>query len=102
MLRPGLRLYDQTAADFYYISLDNSPITLTTQPRPAGPFYSADYRLAALRSYNYGLKAIWTFNSSWQLDVAYEKYEMKARDNITSPSAFPRAAITTAGIKFSY
>jgi hypothetical protein len=102
VLRPALRLYDQSAANFYYTTLDGTPIALATLPNPAGPFYSADYRLSALRSYNYGLKAIWTVNASWQLDAALEEYEMKGRDDITSPSAYPRATIATFGVKFSW
>lgn len=102
VLRPGLRLYDQSAADFYRLTLDGTTIPLTTVPNPAGPFYSADYRLSAMRTYNYGLKAIWTINASWQLDAAIEKYDLRGKDSITSPSAYPEATITTFGVKFSW
>jgi hypothetical protein len=101
-LRPGFRFYEQTAADFYVITLDGSDITPSQQPNAAGPFYSADYRLSAFRSYNYGLKAIWTLNASWQFDAALEQYEMHGTDHVTSPSVYPRAAITTVGVKFTW
>ena len=102
ILRPGLRLYEQTAANFYAVSFDGVSYTPSQLPNPAGPFYSADYRLSAFRSYNYGLKAIWTVNASWELNLAYEEYEMHGTDHVTSSSAYPRAAITTAGVKFSW
>ena len=45
-------------------------------PRPNGPFFSSDYRLSAFRSYTYGLKAIWTVNPHWQLDLSIERYDI--------------------------
>ena len=101
-LRAGLRLYQQSAAEFYYISLDGTSIPLTVTPNPAGPFYSSDYRLSAFRSFDYSLKAIWKFNESWQVDATIDQYEMRGRDGITSPSAYPRASNTTFGIKFGW
>src|SRR5690606_10997898 len=59
-LRPGFRFYDQTAADFYRIDLNGAGFAALPSPDPNGPFYSADYRVSAFRSYTYGLKAIWT------------------------------------------
>ncbi len=102
ILRPSFRFYTQDAADFYTVSLTGASYTPTFRPNPAGPFFSADYRLAAFRSYQYGLKAVWTINASWQVDVAYERYEMQGRDGATSPFVFPTAGITTAGLKFSW
>ena len=102
ILRPGFRFYEQSAADFYVVSLNGASFTPSARPNPAGPFYSADYRLSAFRSYNYGLKAIWTINAAWSLDAALEKYEMHGRDGVTSPSAYPTATITTFGVKFTW
>lgn len=102
VLRPGLRYYEQDAADFYTVSLTGAGFTPAHRPSPAGPFYSADYRLSAFRSLTYGLKVIWTITSTWQLDVALEKYEMRGRDHRTSPSVYPTATITTAGLKHSW
>lgn len=101
-LRPAVRYYEQTAADFYRLSLDGTTLPLASLPNPNGPFYSADYRLSALRSVNYGLKAIITITSAWSLDATVERYEMRGKDGITSPSAYPRATISTFGIKFSW
>lgn len=101
-VRPAVRLYQQTAADFYRIDATGAPFTPTGRPDPAGPFYSADYRLSALRSYNYGAKAVWLVSASWQLDAALERYEMRGRDAVTSPAAYPRAMILTLGARFSW
>ncbi len=102
MLRPYLRLFRQDAADFYYISLDGTPLVPVRKPTGDGPFYSADYRLSALRTTTYGLKLIWTPSESLHLDVAFERYEMHGRDHITSPTAYPVASIVTAGLQFRF
>jgi hypothetical protein len=71
-------------------------------PNPAGPFFSADYRLTKLDTLTYGLKLIWTLAKSCQFDIAWERYEMKGRDGVTSASAFPRANIITAGWRLNW
>jgi hypothetical protein len=101
-LRPSLRFYEQTAADFYRIDITGANFQPTGMPVAAGPFYSADYRLSAFRSTDYGLKAIWTVNAAWRLDVSYDRYEMRGRDGVTSPSVYPKAAIINAGVTFSW
>jgi len=103
VLQPELRLYDQSAADFYYYKLDSTAIIpVAGAPRSQGPFYSSDYRLSALRTSTYGLKIIWTPAARWQFDAAYEQYAMRGKDGMTPQSAFPRAAIWIGGIKFSW
>lgn len=101
-LRPGFRFYDQTAADFYRLDITGLPITPTGHPVPEGPFYSADYRLSAFRSYNYGAKLIWTITPALEADVALERYEMHGKDDVTSASVYPKATVVTAGIRFSW
>jgi hypothetical protein len=101
-LRPGVRFYQQSAADFYRLDITGLPFTPTGHPMPEGPFYSADYRLSALRSTTYGLKAIWTISAAWQADVAFERYAMRGRDGRTSPTAYPEANIVTAGLRFRW
>jgi hypothetical protein len=102
MVRPALRYFTQQAADYYFVSLTGTPIAPTSRPTGAAPYYSADYRLSALRSLNYGLKVIWTVTDAWQVDAAVERYEMHGRDGLTAASAYPRANIVTAGIKFAF
>ena len=103
ILQPELRLYDQSAANFYYYQLDNTSIVPAGGiPRTQGPFYSSDYRLSSLRTSTYGLKAIWTPSARWQLDAALEQYDMRGKDGVTPKSAYPRAAIWTLGAKYSW
>jgi hypothetical protein len=102
LVRPSLRLYRQEAADFYVTTLDGTPIVPAIHPTGHAPYYSADYRLSAMQTLNYGMKVIWTVSDAWQVDAAYEQYEMRGLDGRTSPSAYPRAAIATAGIRFAY
>lgn len=103
ILRPGLRWYTQSAADFYYYNLDaTSIVPRGGVPNPAGPFYSSDYRLSALQTWNYGLKLIWNATDHLSFDVAYERYEMHGRDGVTPQSAYPTAGVVTVGAKFSW
>ena len=103
LLQPEVRIYDQGAADFYYYQLDLTSLVPTGGPPvPQGPFYSSDYRLSALRSYTYGLKAVWKVTSRLQLDLTLAEYAMHGRDGLTPQSAYPRASIVTAGVKLSW
>ena len=70
--------------------------------RANGPFYSSDYRLSALRTVTYGLKVIWTPSESWQLDAAFERYDMRGRDGVTPQSAYCQANILTLGARFGW
>jgi hypothetical protein len=103
VLQPELRLYDQSAASFYYYQLDKTSIIPTAgAPNPQGPFYSSDYRLSALRTSTYGMKVIWTAPTDWQLDAGYEEYVMRGKDGVTPQSAYPHAGIWSLGAKFSW
>ncbi len=102
IISPAMRFYQQSAADFYAVSLDGSTITPGSTPNPSGPFFSADYRLTSLRTLTYGVKLIWTPNKMCQFDVAWERYEMQGRDGVTSTSAFPQANIFTTGLRLSW
>ncbi len=102
ILSPSIRYYQQSAANFYFLTLDGTSILPPTIPPGQPPFYSADYRISKLQTLSYGLKLVWTPTAAWQLDVALEKYDMRGRDGITSPTAYPEANIFTVGAKFSF
>ena len=103
ILKPGLRFHDQGAADFYYYRLDGTSIVpVSGPPRSQGPFYSSDYRLSALRTYNYSLKAVWIASDRLQVDASIESYRMSGRDGFTPQSAYCRATLRTFGFKFSW
>jgi hypothetical protein len=101
-LEPFFRGYDQTAANFYYYNLDQTGIIPTRIPTGRGPFYSSDYRISAMDNFSLGLKAIWKLTDRLQFDLAFERYQMRGRDGVTPQSAYPLAAITTAGVTFSW
>ncbi len=103
IVRPSLRLYDQTAADFYHYNLATTALAPTSgAPRTAGPFYSSDFRLSAMRTTTYGLKVIWHVTDAIALDAALEQYDMHGRDGVTPASAYCTARIVTAGVKYSW
>jgi hypothetical protein len=100
-LEPSLRYYIQSAADFYYYNLNDTSIIPVHIPIVGvGPYYSSDFRLSAMESSSYGLKLVWAPSHWTQLDLAYDQYDLRGRDGVTPQSAYPRAGITTAGIKF--
>lgn len=101
MLEPLVRLYEQGAAKFYYYDLNDTSIIPIHVPQVGeGPFYTSDFRLSSMVNYAYGLQAVWKASSWAQFDVAFEQYNMRGRDGVTPQSAYPRAGITTVGIKF--
>ncbi|MCH6255487.1 DUF3570 domain-containing protein [Puniceicoccaceae bacterium K14] len=99
IVRPNVRLYDQSAADFYYVDLEGVDFTALDVPDGSAPNYSSDYRLAELQTFSYGLKLVYQLNDHFHFDVAYERYEMEGQDGITSQAAFPDANITTLGAR---
>jgi hypothetical protein len=99
ILQPTLRYFTQTAANFYHYNLDDTAIMPVRIPNGQGQLYSSDFRLSALDTWSYGLKAIWTVADWLQLDLAYARYDMRGRDGVTPASAYTRAGITTAGVK---
>lgn len=102
VLRPFARYYIQDAADFYRISLDGTGITPTNQPDGTGDFYSSDYRLAELETVTYGIKLTYFTKGNLNIDVAYDRYEMKGKDGVTDQRLFPDADVVTVGFQWVY
>jgi hypothetical protein len=80
VLRPQVRFYDQSQADFYDVRFTGAP-----------DFYSSDYRVSALDSVGAGLKLIWMPNTRFQIDAEYMRYEQFGKDGVTSDDAYPSA-----------
>ena len=74
-LTPGLRHYSQRAARFYV-----DPLPGSDQPprAPAGEWVSADARLAGFGALAVSLKAEWTVDAHWTLDLRGEHYRQRA------------------------
>jgi hypothetical protein len=101
-LEPSVRYYVQSAARFYHYNLDDTPIVPTRIPTGSGPYYTSDFRLSAEDDYTYGLKATWKAAERIQLVASYDRYVMSGRDGVTSASAYPRAGISTIGVRYTW
>jgi hypothetical protein len=88
ILRPALRYYTQSEADFYGVSFAGSP-----------KFYSADYRLSEMNTWGYGVKLIWLASSKWQADISIDRYVMSGQDGLTPDDAYPSATMVIAGVR---
>lgn len=102
ILEPLVRYYQQSAARFYYYNLDNTSIIPVRVPNGTAPYYTSDFRLSAEDTYSYGLKATWKVVDRVQLVASYERYVMNGRDGITPASAYPRAGISSVGVRFTW
>jgi hypothetical protein len=101
-LAPELRLYRQGAADFYYYNLNDTDFLPTRTPDSSGTNYSSDYRLSSFDAVTCGLKATLKVQAHFQLELAYDRYEMRGRDGVTPQSAYPTANIYTAGARVTW
>jgi hypothetical protein len=97
LLEPTFRFYEQSAADFYFVSV---PGLFPGDGDPTRPeFFSADYRLSHLVTFTYGLQATALITSSLSVNLGYQRYEMYGLDNQTAHSAYPKANIYTIGLR---
>ena len=104
-VQPSLRLYRQTAANFYYVDLDRSGVVtsygaLGETGTGRAPFYSSDYRLSYMQTVDAGLKVVWQVKPWLAVDAAYDRYVSRGLDHVTPQSAFFSANTFTFGIKF--
>lgn len=88
IVRPSVRYYQQTAADFYGVSFEGSP-----------EFYSADYRVSAMEALGYGIAFIFKPTENWSIDLGVERYEQSGTDGVTEDLVYPKATIFTAGTR---
>ena len=101
ILSPGVRFYQQSAADFYHYDLNRTALTPVRSPVDGDPHYSSDFRLSAMRTSNLALKLIWNPAPWLRLDAAVEHYVMHGRDGVTPASAYARATTFTVGARLS-
>ena len=102
VIRPLLRYYNQSAADYYVTILDESKVNIATPPTGLAPHYSADYRISKMESLAYGLKLTMFKGENINLDLAYERYDMEGSDGVTSPLMYPDADIYTVGLQWEF
>ena len=107
-LQPSLRLYRQSAADFYYVDADKAGIVTSFEPvlgetgTGRAPFYSSDYRLSHMQTVDAGLKVVWQIKPWLAVDAAYNRYVARGLDNVTPSDAFSRANVFTLGFKLTH
>ena len=99
IIRPAVRFYQQSAADFYRVDLNGSPISAPNEATGRAPYYSADYRLSEMRTWMLGVKAVWEINDWCSIDATVERYLMQGRDQVTSDSAYADANVFTIGFR---
>lgn len=99
VLRPAVRYYRQTEADFYVPDLNNSPIQPAGDPTGRAPYYSADYRLSEMETWMLGFKAVWEVTPALHVDATYERYLMHGLGNKTLASSYADADVFTVGIR---
>jgi len=106
-IQPSIRLYRQSAADFYYFDLDKAGIVTSYEPllgetgTGRAPFYSSDYRLTKMQTVDAGLKVVWQIKPWLAVDAAYNRYISRGLDHVTPQDEFSRANTYTFGVKFS-
>ncbi|MBC3874818.1 DUF3570 domain-containing protein [Undibacterium sp. LX15W] len=76
-ITPMLRLYSQTAAEFY---VDAGPEDYPFPPNPPAKarYFSEDHRVSAFGAFTYGVKVSKQINQDWAVDVKLEQYKQAA------------------------
>ncbi len=91
-LKPSLRYYQQSAADYYAVSFRGDP-----------EYYSSDYRLSELSTLTLGIQAHWTLvPDKLSLNLGYEHYLMEGQDGKTEQAAYSDAMAITMGLKLKF
>lgn len=76
-ITPTLRLYSQTAAEFY---VDAGPEDYPFPPNPPdkAPYFSEDHRVSAFGAFTYGVKVSKQIDQDWSVDFKMEQYKQAA------------------------
>lgn len=96
-LSPAFRFYEQSAADFYYLTVPGFTPNDGNPNRPE--YYSADYRLSHMMTLTYGVQVTARLTDWLQLDAGYQRYEMSRRDGVSPESAYPNANVFNVGLR---
>ena len=101
-LTPILRLYSQSAADFY-VDPVNPPFPAI---RPRDQLQSQDQRLSRFGALTYGLKLSKEITPEWRVDAQLERYEQRSdwyQTGSGSPGIEPfRATMMQFGVSYSF
>jgi hypothetical protein len=102
VLRPAFRYYRQDAANYYIQTLDGTGIDPFTQEFGSAPYFSSDYRITDLETLTYGVKLTYFTKGNLNVDIAFDKYDMRGLDGVTSQLLYPDAKVYTVGLQLVY
>jgi len=91
IVRPLLRYYKQSAADFYSVRFTGNP-----------EFYSSDYRVSEFESFGYGIKLVWLPADNLTFDISLERYDQRGKDGVTPEEIYPKANVAIVGMKLLF
>jgi Protein of unknown function (DUF3570) len=74
---PLLRLYTQSAAEFYVNEAASTDDPFAPNPATAGTYHSSDQRLSGFGAVTLGLKVAKQINADWSADVKFETYKQR-------------------------
>lgn len=74
---PQVRLYSQSAANFY-VNADRNAYPFPPDPPENAVYFSEDQRLSAFGAATLGLKLVKQLNADWLVDVKYEHYTQRS------------------------
>lgn len=96
---PMLRLYSQSAANFY---VDAGPSDFPFPPNPPDDaiVFSEDQRLSAFGAHTFGLKVSKQLNDDWLVDVKIEQYSQRASLRIAGQGSPGLAPFYARSIQF--
>ena len=97
MLTPSLRLYSQKETNFYTTENLQFTSALLAPSGGQGPYYSADHRLSSFDSLSWGMKTTFFARKLIRFDFAFDRYESRGTDGITSQLVYPDANVFTFG-----
>ncbi len=101
ILEPLFRFYEQSAADFYTLSVPGYSLNDGQSAlRPA--YFSADYRLSRMMSFTYGIQGSVVIRDWLMVDLGYQRYEIFGLDSETAASTYPKADIITLGLRLLF
>lgn len=91
-LKPSVRYYRQSEADYYDTTFRGDPT-----------HFSSDYRVSALDTWTLGLQAHWKLvPDRLSLNLGYERYMTAGTDGKTDQRFYPDAHVLTAGVKVTW
>jgi hypothetical protein len=101
LISPMMRLYSQTAAQFYYDPDYSFLFVPKTYVLGSGNFITEDQRLSAFGGRSFGLKIEKNWNQEWGAELKLEKYQQKSQWTFFNNTAPKLAPLSATIVQFS-